>query len=225
MKKGCPKTRPEKTSKIDWNLFPKWDGLGSENERFAGDLLQNKGFRWILKYWENWCQKGSKKRPKSEPKTIRDQIFEIFGRFGWSRYLDGFWERKKWTENQENGGRRRSRGTLRDGVGGGGGARWGFGVWRFLRFARFAERFQHAVPALPRGRGRRISKCLRQNSARGRWEWFLKVWHSKGAKREPKGATREPKGAKREPKIKKIIKNHTLERSKFSFYLALIFFH
>ena len=39
-------------------------------------------------------------------------------------------------------------------------------------------------------------------------------------RREPKGsqreAKREPKGAKREPKIKKIIKNHALERSKFS---------
>ena len=46
----------------------------------------------------------------------------------------------------------------------------------------------------------------------------------KSAKRSQKGATREPKGAKREPKIKKIIKNHTLERSKFSFYLALVFF-
>ena len=43
----------------------------------------------------------------------------------------------------------------------------------------------------------------------------------KGAKREPKGAKREPKGAKREPKIKKIIKNHALERSKF----LLFFFH
>ena len=40
----------------------------------------------------------------------------------------------------------------------------------------------------------------------------------KGAKREPKGPKREPKGAKREPKIKKIIKNHALERSKFSFF-------
>ena len=43
----------------------------------------------------------------------------------------------------------------------------------------------------------------------------------RGAKREPKGAKREPKGAKREPKIKKIIKNHALERSKFSSF----FFH
>jgi hypothetical protein len=40
----------------------------------------------------------------------------------------------------------------------------------------------------------------------------------KGAKREPKGAKREPKGTKREPKIKKIIKNHALERSKFFFF-------
>jgi hypothetical protein len=46
----------------------------------------------------------------------------------------------------------------------------------------------------------------------------------KGAKREPKGAKREPKGAKREPKIKKIIKNHALERSKFSFFCLLSFF-
>ena len=30
---------------------------------------------------------------------IRDQILEIFGRFGWSRNLDVFGERKKWTEN------------------------------------------------------------------------------------------------------------------------------
>ena len=80
----------------------------------------------------------------------------------------------------------------------------------------------------PHGRIRTF-KCLRQSSA---IDWvvfeiaqikqkqiFLKnIWHSKGSKREPKGATREPKGAKREPKIKKIIKNHTLERSKFSFY-------
>ena len=94
MKKGCPKTRPEKTSKFDWNLVPKWEGLGGENERFAGDMLQNKGFRGIVKYWENCCQKGSKKRPKSEPKTLPDQIFEIFSRFGRSRNLDVFWEKK-----------------------------------------------------------------------------------------------------------------------------------
>ena len=75
-------------------MVPNWEGLGGENERFAGDLLQNKGFRGIVKYRENWCQKGSKKRPKSEPKTIRDQILEIFGRFGRSRNLDVFWERK-----------------------------------------------------------------------------------------------------------------------------------
>ena len=68
-KKGCPKTRPEKTSKFDRKIVPKWEGLGGENERFAGDLLQNKGFRGIVKYWENWCQKWSKKRPKSEPKS------------------------------------------------------------------------------------------------------------------------------------------------------------
>ena len=94
-----PKTRPEKTSNCDWTFVSKWEGLGGENERFAGDLLQNKGFRGIVKYRENLCQKGSKKRPKSEPKTLRDQIFEIFGRFGGIRNLDGFWERKKWTEN------------------------------------------------------------------------------------------------------------------------------
>jgi hypothetical protein len=47
-------------------------------------------------------------------------------------------------------------------------------------------------------------------------------------RREPKvsqkGATREPKGAKREPKIKKIIKNHTLERSKLFFFSLSFFF-
>jgi hypothetical protein len=46
----------------------------------------------------------------------------------------------------------------------------------------------------------------------------------KGAKREPKGAKREPKGAKREPKIKKIIKNHALERSKFLVFSLSFFF-
>ena len=97
--------------------------MGGENDGFAGDVLQNKGFRGIVKYYENWCQKGSKKRSKTEPKTIRDQIFEIFGRFGRSRNLDGFGERKKWTENQQNGGRRRSRGPLHEGVGGRGLAR------------------------------------------------------------------------------------------------------
>ena len=49
MKKGCPKTRPEKTSKFDRKFIPKWEGLGNENEGFAGDLLQNKDFRGIVK--------------------------------------------------------------------------------------------------------------------------------------------------------------------------------
>ena len=51
--------------------------------------------------------------------------------------------------------------------------------------------------------------------------------HQKGAKRSQKGAKgakREPKEAKREPKIKKIIKNHVLERSKFSFVFIIFSF-
>ena len=50
--------------------------------------------------------------------------------------------------------------------------------------------------------------------------------HQKGAKgsqKGAKGAKREPKEAKREPKIKKIIKNHALERSKFSFFFIKFF--
>ena len=51
--------------------------------------------------------------------------------------------------------------------------------------------------------------------------------HQKGAKgsqKGAKGAKREPKEAKREPKIKKIIKNHVLESSKFSFFCSLVLF-
>ena len=77
----------------------------------------------------------------------------------------------------------------------------------------------------PHGRIRAF-KCLRQSSAMGGfWKCqnrtkttILKNFDIRRDKRERKGATREPKGAKRKPKMKKIIKNHTLERSKFSFY-------
>ena len=36
--------------------------MGGENERFAGDLMQNKGFRGIVKYKKN----GAKNDPKSD---------------------------------------------------------------------------------------------------------------------------------------------------------------
>ena len=100
-KKGCPETRSEKTSKFDRNFVSKWEGLGGKDERFAGDLLQNNNVRCVMKYWENWCQKGSKKRPKSEPKTLRYQIFEIFSRFGRSWNLEVFWDRKKMDQQFE----------------------------------------------------------------------------------------------------------------------------
>ena len=58
--KRVSENETRKTSKFDRKFVPKWDGLGSENERFAGDVLQNKGFRGIVKYWENWCQRNPK---------------------------------------------------------------------------------------------------------------------------------------------------------------------
>ena len=70
--KRVSENETRKTSKINRKFVPKWEGLGGENECFAGAVLQNKGFRGIVKYWKVWCQKGSKKRPKSEPK--RSQI-------------------------------------------------------------------------------------------------------------------------------------------------------
>ena len=104
-------------------------------------------------------------------------------------------------------------------------------VFHSMRVRRSGNATWYFQSNHPHGRIR-VFKCLRQSSA---IDWvvfesakieqkqFLKknVWHSKGAKREPKEPPREPKGAKREPKIKKIIKNHTLERSKFSSF----FFH
>ncbi len=64
------------------------------------------------------------------------------------------------------------------------------------------------------------------------WKWFRtsaknENENKKGSQREPKGNQSdkmEPKGAKREPKIKNIIKNHTLERSKFSSFFHQVFF-
>ena len=43
----------------------------------------------------NRCQNGSKKEPKSSPKTIGDLIFETLGRFGRMLFFDDFLERKK----------------------------------------------------------------------------------------------------------------------------------
>ena len=124
-----------KTLKFDRKIVPKWKGLGCENERFAGDLLQNKGFRGIMKYWENWSQKRSKKRLKSEPKTLRDQIFETFSRFGRSWNLEVFWDRKKWTKNlkkSENWGSEVKQLIFWDWPGRVCGRGWGFGVCKFL---------------------------------------------------------------------------------------------
>ena len=46
--KRVSENETRKTSKFDRKFVPKWEGLGDENERFAG--LQNKGFRGIVKY-------------------------------------------------------------------------------------------------------------------------------------------------------------------------------
>ena len=49
----------------------------------------------------------------------------------------------------------------------------------------------------------------------------MKKFSDKGAINDPE---RDPKGVKRKPKIKKIIKNHALKRSKFSFFFHYLFF-
>ena len=77
MKKECPKTRPEKTSKFDRKFIPKWEGLGDENEGFAGDLLQNRGFRGIVKYWKI----GTKRDPKNDQKQSQKRSEIRFLRF------------------------------------------------------------------------------------------------------------------------------------------------
>jgi hypothetical protein len=77
MKKECPKTRPEKTSKFDRKFIPKWEGLGDENEGFAGDLLQNRGFRGIVKYWKI----GAKRDPKNDQKQSQKRSEIRFLRF------------------------------------------------------------------------------------------------------------------------------------------------
>ena len=72
---------------------------------------------------ENWCQKESKKRSKSEPKTIQDHIFEIFGRFGRRRNSDVFSKKKKVDRKSKKNATLDAKSKVYRKVGGGGGAR------------------------------------------------------------------------------------------------------
>ena len=95
MKKGCPKTRPEKTSKFDWKLISNWEGLGGENERFAGDVSQNRSFRGVWKCEGKWVIKWFKNGAKIKLWVVLERTFAIFGRLGRVLFFDAFFVQQK----------------------------------------------------------------------------------------------------------------------------------
>ena len=58
-----------------------------------------KPFSGVMKYNENWCQKGSNQRTQSDPETLGDLIFWDFEAFWEDLNFRRFWERNKSTPN------------------------------------------------------------------------------------------------------------------------------
>ena len=63
--------------------------------------MQNMTCGRFRKLIGNRYQNGSKKEPKSNPKTIGSRIWEILERFGGMLFFDDFLDRKKITQHSE----------------------------------------------------------------------------------------------------------------------------
>ena len=84
---------------FDWFLMPKWEAWNCKKEVFASYLLQNMSLLGVVKHNENWCQKRSPKRLKSNTLAASGRIFEIFGGFRKSWFFEDFVIGKKLAPN------------------------------------------------------------------------------------------------------------------------------